>query len=316
MHPLTPNRRLLQLIVMLVSLSFVAVAQDVAIVSSMRGKVLIKRASGQTQQGFVRIQLSPGDEVSTSSDASAIVMYFTGKEVYMAANKNYIVVGEKGEDPFLRRLAGVFANLLWSNKPSKSVLGASRGWKEGDKRVIKGIYPSMNALPDPVLRFEWIDTHPKPGRKYEVILRDDLGKIEKSTTVSDTNVALVRTGSAVLSADARHRWQVRDLKSGQQSEETVFSFLTRDEQEKLTKSLGEIRTTCAQDDARRYLLESLLFTDLNMMMQAEASLRKFTQMKPDVVIGHELLAQVYAKVGKFDESIAEQDIVATMLKAK
>ena len=133
-----------QLLLTLVLGSYLAAAQDVGLLTSVKGTVVVKKSSGQSQRASVKDALSVGDEVATANGASATLMYYTGKEVYLSSNKTYVVAKEGKEDTFLTRLANVFSNLLWSRQKTKSVLGASRGF---DAKVNPGIRGSIRASP-------------------------------------------------------------------------------------------------------------------------------------------------------------------------
>jgi Tfp pilus assembly protein PilF len=60
----------------------------------------------------------------------------------------------------------------------------------------------------------------------------------------------------------------------------------------------------------------MLYLDANLMMQAESSLSDLVKLRPDFAGGHEMLAEVYKKVGKIDEANAELKTVRALLKAQ
>ena len=142
MHNGTPKWRLTSIVLLLSACSLLAPAQNAALFTSVKGIVNIKKSSGQIIRASAKDGLAAGDEVSTSNGASAALMYYTGKEVTLSANKTYVVAKEAKEDSFLNRLASVFSNFLWSKEKSKSVLGASRGFEPNVNQSVNGIYPS------------------------------------------------------------------------------------------------------------------------------------------------------------------------------
>ncbi len=314
----TGKKCLTRTVLMLFVCSLLASAQNAAILTSVKGVVKVKKLSGQTIRASARDGLAAGDEVSTSNGASAALMYYTGKEITLSANKTYIVARESKEDSFLNRLATVFSNLLWSKEKSKSVLGASRGFEPTVQPGINGIYPSYTVERGPVLLFEWSTNQSKPGTNYVVTLRNEKGDIEKSVTVSDANRVLLPIARMNLVGGAKYRWQVRDQKSTVASKEIEFSLLSEADKEKLDQSRQRLKEVCQNDSTgfRYTLLEAMLCLDSNLMMQAESSLSNLVKLKPEFVVGHEMLVDVYRKVGKVDDAYAQQKVLQTLLEAK
>jgi hypothetical protein len=295
-----------------------ASAQNAALFTSVRGIVNIKKPSGQVNRASARDGLAPGDEVSTSNGASAALMYYTGKEVSLSANKTYVVAKEAKEDSFLNRLASVFSNLLWSKEKSKTVLGASRGFEPTVNRSVNGIYPSFAVERGPILLFEWNDTQSQPGASYVVTLRSETGEVVKSVTVSDANRVLLPIARMNLVAGAKYRWQVRDQMSSLASKDIEFSLLSDADKEKLDEYRQRLKDVCKNDSTgfRYTLLEAMLCLDSNLLMQAESSLSNLVKMKPEFVVGHEMLVDVYRRVGKVEEAYAQQKVLQTLLEAK
>jgi hypothetical protein len=312
------KRRLTRIALLLMVCSLLAHAQNVALFTSVKGIVNIRKSSGQTIRATAKDGLAPGDEVSTSNGASAALMYYTGKEVSLPANKTYVVAKEVKEDSFLNRLGTVFSNLLWSKEKSKSVLGASRGFEPRMTRAVQGIYPSYTVERGPVLLFEWNDTHANPGRSYVVTLRNEKGEIEKSVTVSDASRVLLPIARMNLVPGAKYRWQVRDQKSSVASKDIEFSLLSDSDKEKLDEYRQRLKDVCENDSTgfRYTLLEAMLCLDSNLLMQAESSLSNLVKLKPEFVVGHEMLVDVYRKVGKVEEAHAQQKVLQTLLEAK
>jgi hypothetical protein len=281
----------------------------------VKGVVNVKKSSGETVRASAKDDLAPGDEVSTSNGASAALMYYTGKEITLSENKKYVVAKEAKEDTFLSRLATVFSNLLWSKEKSKSVLGASRGFKPNVNRSVTGFYPSYAVERGPVLLFEWSDSQSEPGTNYVVTLRNEKGDIEKTVTVSEANRVLMPIARMNLVPGAKYRWQVRDQKSTTASKDIEFSLLSDNEKERLDQYRERLKDVCKNDSTgfRYTLLEAMLCLDANLMMQAESSLSNLVKLKPEFVVGHEMLVEVYRKVGKVEDAHAQEKVLRTLL---
>ncbi len=306
------TRRLTCILALLISFSLFAFAQDIAVLTSLKGDVVIRNASGELR-AVGKTKLLPGDEVLTSNNASAVIMYYTGKEIYLAANKKHVVAKEETESSFLKRLGSIFSNLLWSEKPSKTMLGAARGLGDLRKHVLRGIYPSHALLRDNTLTFEWIDTQRKQGRKYGLAVWDRSEYVRTSMTVRDTTRVSMKLES-LGTVDDTLRWQVTEINAGFQSNEIPFFFLSDSEKDALAGDLQRIREAFGKDSTafRRYLYESVLYIDLDLLMEAEASLIRLLQLQPDFVPAHEMLADVYAKIGKHDEALEEQKTIRSL----
>ena len=307
------GRGLLVLILALAFCSLLATAQDMAVLASFKGTVLVRRESGQTQRATGKERLFPGDEVRTNADGSASIMYYTGKEVHLSANQKHLLAKEVREEGFLSRLGKAFSNLLWSKEPPKSVLGATRSF--GAVKRITGITPCYTVPRDSVIKFTWSDSKAETGSRYVVSILNSEGTVVKSATVKDTDEMTVPLSSLQpLTEKQVLRWHVLAMKAGQVSEEISFSVLSDSEMRQLRQDLVKIADLCSGDTTayRRPLLEAMLYVDRGLFTAAEVSLMKVVQEKPNLAIGHELLGDVYAKIGKAELALAEKKLAQTL----
>jgi hypothetical protein len=289
-------------------------AQDVALISTVKGSVSIKSSSGQMTRASIKAKLLPGDEVSTKSDASATVLYYTGREVNLGGNKSHVVASGTKDDSFLKRLGRVFSNLLWSTESSRSMLGATRKVGKGSLVSLRGNYPCLNMIRGKVLMFEWVDLRPKLGRSYEIIISKAEGDVVKKAMVQDTTVCALSLADKEFAPGVEYSWRVHELGTQHLSDEITFRILSDSQWKELYKSLQQIDEECSRDTSafRRVLLRSLLYVESNLMREAESSLSRLIQLKPELAVGHEMLSEVYAKVGKLDEALAQQLIADSL----
>jgi hypothetical protein len=140
----------------------------------------------------------------------------------------------------------------------------------------------------------------------------------KSVTVSDANRVLLPIARMNLVAGGKYRWQVRDQKSSLTSKDIEFSLLSDADKERLDSYRQRLKDVCKNDSTgfRYTLLEAMLCLDSNLMLQAESSLLSLITLKPEFVVGHEMLVDVYRKVGKVEEAYAQQKVLQTLLEAK
>jgi hypothetical protein len=288
--------------------SFIAGAQDMAVLASFKGTVIVTRESGQTLRVTGKEKLFPGDQVRTNSDGAALIMYYTGKEVYLVANQNHLLAKAVREDGFFSRLGKVFSSILWSKEPSKSVLGATREFKEG--KSIRGISPSFVVTKDSDLKFKWVDTKSEPGSNYVVSVKNSDGTVVKSAAVKNADEVVMPLSGLKLKENRQLQWHVLAMKTGQTSEETTFSVLSDSDMKLLQTDLSKVAELCKADPSvsRRALLEAMLYIDRNLFISAEASLQKVVEAKPDLAVGHELLANVYTKIGRTEQAEAEKKL--------
>jgi hypothetical protein len=301
--------RVLALILVALGLfSFLASAQDMAVLASFKGTVILTKESGATQRITGKEKLFPGDQVRTNADGSALIMYYTGKEVYLTPNQKHLLPKAVREEGFLTRLGKVFSSILWSKEPSKSVLGATREFKEG--KSIRGISPSYVVVKDADLKFAWVDTKSEPGSNYVVSVKTSDGTVVKSAVVKNVNEVMMPLTDLKLAGKGQLQWHVLDMKTGQTSEETMFSVLSDAEMKKLNQDLAKIGDLCKGDPSvsRRALLEAMLYIDRNLFISAEVSLQKVVAAKPDLALGHELLSSVYTKIGRAEQADAERKL--------
>ena len=296
--------------------SFLATAQEVALITALKGEVTLKKGTGEVRRAAIKDGLLPGEELTTAVSGTASVLYYTGEEIVLGAGKTYVVAQGMKEESFLKRLASVFSNLIWSKKKTNSVLGSSRGFEPKTQSGLLGVYPSFNIVRGPVIPFEWIDSREKDKRSYVVSLRNEHGGLIKTVTVTDANRVLLPVARLDLATGATYRWEVRDQIAKLASQEISFSFLPEQGNEALEQSRRKLMDVCKNDTTQfRYtLLEAMLYLDSNLIMQAESTLLDLVKLKPDFVVGHEMLAEVYRRVGKIDDANAELKAVRSILE--
>lgn len=302
-------RRSVKVLLALAFCALLATAQEKAVLASYKGTVFVTRESGRTQRATGKEKLFPGDEVRTSADGSALIMYYTGKEVYLSANQKHLLTKEVREEGFLSRLGKAFSSLLWRKEPPKSVLGATRSLNL--RKHITAITPCHAVQQDSVFKFTWADTKAKPGSRYVVRIQNSEGAVVKSSTVTDTNEVVLSLSVLRSSTERQHfKWYVLATNTGQTSEEVTFSVLSDEEMRQLREDLSKIADLCRGDSSvyRRPLLEAMLYVDRDLFTEAEISLLKVVKEKPDLSIGHELLGDVYTKIGKLELAAAEKKL--------
>jgi len=304
--------RIRRSVIVLFALAFcalLAIAQDKAVLASFKGTVFVTRASGQTQRATGKEKLFPGDEVRTTGNGSAFIMYYTGKEVYLSPNQKHILPKEVQEEGFLSRLGRAFSSLLWRREPPKTVLGATRSLNL--QKHIHAITPCYAMQQDSIFRFMWTDTKAKAGSRYLVSILNSEGAVVKSANVTDaTEAVLVLSVPRPSKKRQELRWHVRALNTGQTSDEVTFSVLSDGEMRELRDDLGKIADLCRDDSPayRKPLLEAMLYVDRELFAAAEISLKKVIKEKPDLSIGHELLGDVYTRMGRLELAEAEKKL--------
>lgn len=296
------------MVVAFFSFSIVA-AQDVAFFSKVKGNVKIIDLKGKEKQATTKIKLTDGDRVTTGTDGSATIMYYTGKEVVLGSNKSHTVKKKQEESSFLSGLYSTLSGLVWGQESNASMAGATRAWAGDANRMITATYPSETKILEMEPVFKWADHRKVAGKDYIVTIKSEISDFKYDINISGvTEVAYPKTAPQ-LKVEEKYIWTVKDAKGADVSPAVKFSLIDPSESETMAEDLKEIQKVCNNDitNPQWYLLTAALYRDYGLMKQAETAIQNLIQLKPDMAQAHIMLATLYKETGRLEEAKLEEE---------
>ena len=285
-------------------------AQDVAFFSAVSGSVKVVDEKGKTTKANVNTKLSTGDKVTTGASASASIMYYTGKEVILGANKYYKIAQKKKENTFLSSLGDMLSSMLWGESKSNTMAGATRAWAGDADRVISAIYPSETKVLEDRPIFKWNDKRKEGTKEYVLTIKSQISDFKQEFPVTGMFEYEYSKTAPKLKDEESYVWYVKDAAGEEVSPTVHFSLLNEDDKELLQEDLKEILDVCDGDNTQPqwYLLTSALYRDYGLMKQAENAILALINAKPEMAQAHIMLATLYKETGRLEEAKAQEEI--------
>lgn len=287
----------------------VAVAQDVAFFSKVKGTVKITDASGKEKKATTSTKLVDGDRVTTGADGSATIMYYTGREVVLAAKKTHSVKKKQEESSFLSGLYSTLSGLVWGQESNASMAGATRAWAGDANRMITATYPSETKILETEPVFKWSDHRKTAGKDFIVSIKSEISDFKYDINVSGVNEVAYPKTAPKLKVEEKYVWTVKDAKGADVSPAVRFSLIDPSESQNMNDDLKEIQKVCNNDitNPQWYLLTAALYRDYGLMRQAETAIQNLIQLKPDMAQAHIMLATLYKETGRLEEAKLEEE---------
>lgn len=285
-------------------------AQDVAFFSSIKGTVKITDVKGKEKKATTNTKLADGDRVNTAANSSATIMFYTGKEVVLGANKAYTVKAKKEDNSFLSSLYSTLSGLIWGEGSNSSMAGATRAWAGDANRVITATYPSETKILEGEPVFKWVDHRKSPGNEYIVSIKSEISDFKYDIPVSGATEVVYPKTAPKLKEEERYVWIVKDAKGKDVSPQVTFSLINPDDKSIMEEDLKEILKVCNGDNTNPqwYLLTAALYRDYGLMKQAENAILALIALKPDMAQAHIMLATLYKETGRLEEAKVEEDL--------
>jgi len=291
------------------SLATVAFADPFALIASVKGKVEVVNAKGETARASFGRGLERGDKVVVGAGASATV-YFSDGNVIELAEKSSVTVGGKVAAKSRTGGAdipgGVYAQV------SKVVTGGSRQsglvgmsqMRGAEQRAPLILSPRNSDLLEdrPVLQWRPIEG----ATRYKVTVSGDDGALW-SRDVKAGPLAWP-ADAAPLTRDADYLWLLEAFsdKGLLAREESVFHVVSanaagvvRDDVDRIRESAGGDDSAASAFLAGSYLLGKGLYHD------AAGQFETLCRISPEAAAPHEALGNAYRAMGLMDQAAAE-----------
>ncbi len=298
---------------LLVCLGATLWGKDVAVFTVLQGEVTVTDSSGQAAPATIKHKLFRGDVIKTGVNSSAQILYYSGEETVVSAEKEYEVAAENATDGFLVNLHLTVSNFLWGSERSGSMAGATRSGESTDRAFRQTIYPQNTKVPDGRPQFQWKSEGANNAARM-ILIESDIHNEAHTIDISATGHAVYPDHLPALSADIPYRWELQDSSGKALSQPARFVVIHPDDRTSLKKDLEMIEKEYGKDEARLLLLSAALFWEYRLMKRTEENLLKLAALKPDWVQPRRLLAQVYRHTNRPAAAQAQEIAAEDLLR--
>lgn len=283
--------------------------KGVAFFSKVKGTVKVVDAKGKETKATSNTKLREGDEVITGTNGSAIITYYSGKEVTLAAKKSHKVKAKAEENSFLSSLYGTLSSLIWGESSGSTMAGATRAWAGDANRMITATYPAETKILEAEPVFKWADHRKSAGKDYVVVIKSEISSFKYEIPVSGKTETTYPKTAPKLTEDEKYIWTVKDAKGTDVSPDARFSLIHPDDKSTLEEDLKEILKVCNGDNTNPqwYLLTAALYRDYGLMKETENAILSLIALKPDMAQAHIMLATLYKETGRLEEAKVEEE---------
>ncbi len=299
--------------VLLVFLSTAVWGKDVAVFTVLKGEVTVTDSGGKAVPATIKHKLFPGDVIKTGVNSSAQILYYSGEETAVSAEKEYEVAAEGAADGFWENLRLTVSNFLWGSERSGTMAGATRSSESTGSAVQQTIYPQNTKVLNDRPQFRWKNDGAR-GVVRMIVIESDIHNESHTIDISASDYAIYPDDLPALSADIPYRWELQDSSGKALSQPARFVVIHPDDHTSLKKELQVVEKQSGEDEARQLLLSAALYWEYRLMKPAEENLKKLAALRPDWVQPRRLLAQVYRHTNRPAAAQAEEIAVEDLLR--
>lgn len=287
--------------------------KDVAVFTVLKGKVTVTDSSGQAVPATINHKLFRGDVIKTGANSGAQILYYSGEETVVNAEKKYEVAAESAADGFWVNLHLTVSNFLWGSERSGTMAGATRSGESISNTFQQTIYPQNTKVLDGRPQFHWKS---KGGDNLVrmIVIQSDIHDEAHTINITAAGRASYPDHLPALSPDIPYRWELQDSSGKALSQAARFVVIHPEDQTSLKKDLQAIEKRHGEDEARQLLLSAALFWEYRLMKPVEENLLKLAALKPDWIQPRRLLAQVYRHTNRPAAAQAQEIAAEDLLR--
>lgn len=298
---------------LLLFLSAAARGKDVAVFTVFKGEVTVTDSSGKSAPATIKHKLFRGDVIKTGVNSSAQILYYSGEETAVGAEKEYEVAAGNAADGFWENLRLTVSNFLWGSERSGTMAGATRSGESTGSRFQQTIYPQNTKVLNGRPQFRWKNEGAHSAVRM-IVIESDIHNESHTINIAASDYAIYPDDLPALSPDIPYRWELQDSSGKALSQPARFVVIHPDDQTSLKKELQIIAKQFGEDEARQLLLSAALYWEYRLMKPAEESLKKLAALRPDWVQPRRLLAQVYHHTNRPAAAQAEEIAAEDLLR--
>ncbi len=284
----------------------VLLADPVAIVASVRGKVEVTPARTKAAQraAFGR-PLERGDRVAVPGGGAATLFFNDGNVIEMSEKSTITIGGSEGLSAKRELSKAIFTQVsgfVTGGSRETGLVALSR-MRRADANEPFLIAPRKTAVLDTRPVFSWRAV--EGARRYVVSLFGDGKEIWKREVQETTLVTPAELPPLVAGADYSWEVEARSDSAGLGSEIAAFYVLPADAATSVRASLSRIDESLGAATPAAGYVAGCLLSEEGLYQEAIARFEDLCRLSPDSPDAHEALGGAYARVGMLDRATAE-----------
>lgn len=286
--------------------------QDHAFFTAFDGPVKVITQSGEENPPSFDLLLKSGDRVIAEKSGSALIMYYSGKEVAVYSEHSHTV--GQSEQPssgsLLSTIGKAIADESEGSLPGASdltggQLAAASGsiQSPGDADIVRLIYPVATTIIKKNPTFRWADNR-GASQNYKLVISDVFSGQANTFPVNGQTEFEYPATSAALTADVSYSWQIQDENGKPLSTVSIFSLKDAAQIARIEDQLTQVILDCNGDMSSTawHMRTAAVYRQADLFGEAENVLRRLLDLKPDYLPAHLLLAKIYDQTGRADDA--------------
>lgn len=303
--------RILAIVFLLLTIKGQTLGQSsdrVAVLTEVKGQVLLARAGSDSFSAGVDFgtALYVDDRVRTGDASSVSVLYSNGDLLTIGANRSITISGESDgtSDGDSRidvdaRASSSAANLTLHRSGDGEIAALSGLRSTGKRASITILAPTNSAVRDASPRFSWVAS--KEFSLFRVRIFTSNGVVWEGESTS-TSLEYPKDAPA-LATGVDYLWQVfgEDLLDEESSEISKMWVLSHETLSAITEAEANLAALNTESSSGNYhLLLGSLYAETGLLGNAVDEFKALVADYPDSALPHELLAKVFAEMGRMD----------------
>jgi hypothetical protein len=291
-----------------------------AVLSDVHGNVSLKKPQrNNTMRAVFGMQLEQGDQVTTDKDARATVLFSNGNLINLGGNSNITISGNTSGGQSRNIGAGLAGNFsdLAMRQDSRGEVGVLIDLRSDEAtQLIVPITPCNTRICDTRPTISWEST--RPADEFVVRLYNSQGLVWEERT-EDHSLEFPE-GQEPLQFGESYFWNVEgeDLIHTFRSLNQKFTLLKEEEVQQMKTEEERISELFAEDpeNSSYHSLMGAYYAKMGLFENAIAEFEKVRDSNPEATLPHEILGELYRDVGKKDLAIAELQKALALEKEK
>jgi len=286
----------------------------IALIMDIKGEVLVKKAKRvEFEKALWGMQLYEGDKLKTLKNAELSLLFSDNNLVSLGPNSTITISKspssiKKSKKPILNMDNELMADIsmLTLRRTSGGDLGALAGLRTGDtEQILELQSPRNSKIKSTQPTFIW--NSKGEYDEFRVTLYDSNGPVW-TREVKKTQLDYPKNENS-LEYGKSYFWHVEgiELFESQKSQNQGFSILTHDEVHKVEEQEKNVKKQFdgqVNNNSYHFILGAY-YQKKGLLADAIKKFELISKMNPNAPLPHEILGNIYKKIGLKDMAIAE-----------
>jgi len=278
-----------------------------AVLMSCNGEVTIVKPDGSKKPGAFGMPLEAGDEVKTSTEATADILFENGNYISIGANSSMKVRGSKVQTSEPTKPMGdngfeVAQNFLkLKSAEGSSSISALRGDERGEE--LRAVSPRQTRVADGQPTFVWKSND--PAAELQLTVYSENGVHWQSSVAGASELAYPEDAPA-LAAGPTYSWKLESTDPLRfpplSSAAAFFEVIPDGERAGLESSLKRIDTDGSLSPVSRHVMRASVYFNHDLLADAVDETERAVELAPGDTSLQSILARLYSQVGRSAEA--------------